>query len=74
MLKEINLAGSIHDIEDIPFALGSTCDVLRARSAKHNKSVVVKRIRGFLVQDASYAKVHYNLKLVRPHPISFCRL
>lgn len=56
-LEEINLAGLIHDIEDIPFALGSTCDILRANSSKHKKTVVVKRIRGFLVQDTSYAKV-----------------
>ncbi|KLO18203.1 kinase-like protein [Schizopora paradoxa] len=55
-LKGFDLNGLIQDIEDIPFALGSTCDIFRARSSRHKKSVAVKRIRGFLVKNASYAK------------------
>ena len=56
-LEGFNLNGFIQDIDDVPFALDSTCDILRAKSSRHDKTVAVKRIRGFLVKDVSYAKV-----------------
>ncbi len=56
-LQDINLEGQIVNQETEQLGLGSSCDVFRARSSKHNKTVAVKRIRFFLLDDISFASV-----------------
>ncbi|KLO16655.1 kinase-like protein [Schizopora paradoxa] len=54
--RDINLAGQIFDIEPTPIGMGSTSDVFRAKSSKHNELVAVKRIRLFLLDNVEFAK------------------
>ncbi len=54
-LKHINLEGRISDKE--PLAIGSSCDVYKARLEKHSELVAVKCIRMYMLDYASSAKV-----------------
>ncbi len=58
-LVEINLEKHICDKEETPLSRGGSCDVFLAWSTKHNKKVVVKRFRYFLLDDISFAKVRH---------------
>lgn len=55
-VAHLNLDGQIVNQTNIT-KLGSSCDVYRAWSIKHWRSVAVKQIREFINEDASYAKV-----------------
>ncbi|KLO07075.1 kinase-like protein [Schizopora paradoxa] len=56
-LEDLNLAGLIEDREREQLALGSSCDIFRARSIKHNKRVAIKRIRCFLMDDVCFENI-----------------
>jgi len=55
-LSELNLEDCICDKSVNQLAVGSSSDVFQAWSTKHNKRVVVKRIRLFLLDELSFAK------------------
>ena len=59
-LQDINLEDDIVDQETKPHGLGSSSDIFRARSIKHGKIVAVKRIRVFLLDNISFARVRHK--------------
>lgn len=55
-LEEFNLKGQ-KDLEDGQRGFGGSCDVFRGWSTRHEKRVAVKRIRFFMLENSSFAKV-----------------
>jgi len=55
-LQSLNLAGYIQDKEREPFTRSGSSDVYRARSTKHNKTVVLKRTRANFLGGNSFAE------------------
>ncbi len=55
-LSHLDLEGQIIDGKAL-LGFGGTCDVFVAWSQKHRTKVAVKRIRAFMLEDESFAKV-----------------
>ncbi len=68
-LQDINLKGQISGMRDAAAGMGSYSDVFQAWSDTHQKSVAVKRIRLFLVDETSNAS---DAKVIQILLLSFC--
>lgn len=56
-LGEMNLEGQLELMESYETAYGASSDVFRGKWPAMNKTVAVKRIRSFLLDDLSFARV-----------------